>query len=210
VDALVPLFRSENADLILQTAYNLSSQQKNSRNIVTAVERASRVVFALKRYIHRDPSGEMIEANVTDGLEVVLTLYHNQMKHGVELIKEFQPVPAIRCAPDELNQVWTNLIHNALQAMNYEGRLEIAVFRQDNQVVIQITDSGPGIPEETKGRIFDPFFTTKPIGEGSGLGLDIVRKIVEKHQGKVEVESRPGRTTFGVRLPIESSGGKVG
>jgi signal transduction histidine kinase len=210
VDAFIPLFQSENADLILQTAYNLSSQQKNSRNIVTAVERASRTVFALKRYIHRDPSGKMIEANVTDGLEVVLTLYHNQMKHGVEVIKKFQPVPAIRCAPDELNQVWTNLIHNALQAMNFEGRLEIAVFQEDGQVVTQITDSGHGIPDTIKERVFEPFFTTKPAGEGSGLGLDIVRKIVERHKGKVEVESRPGRTTFSVRLPIDPSGGQYG
>ncbi len=205
IDAFIPIFQSENADLILNTTYNLSSQQKNSRNIATAVERASRMVFALKRYIHRDPSGEMIEANVTDGIEVVLTLYYNQIKHGVEVIKKFQPVPSIRCAPHELNQVWTNLIQNALQAMNYKGQLEIAVFQQNGQVVTQITDSGPGIPDEMKERIFEPFFTTKPVGEGSGLGLDIVRKIVKKHQGKVEVESRPGRTTFSVRLPIEPS-----
>jgi len=210
IDAFIPMFQSENADLILQTAYNLSSQQKNSRNIATAVERASRMVFALKRYIHRDPSGEMIEANVTDGIEVVLTLYYNQIKHGVEVVKKFQPVPVIRCAPHELNQVWTNLIQNALQAMDNKGQLEIAVFQQNGQVVTQITDSGPGIPDEIKDRIFEPFFTTKPVGEGSGLGLDIVRKIVEKHQGNVEVESRPGRTTFSVRLPIEPSGGKYG
>jgi signal transduction histidine kinase len=202
VDAFIPLFQSGEVDFILQTAYNLSSQQKNSRNIVTAIGRASKMVFALKRYIHRDPSGEMVEANITDGIEVVLTLYYNQMKHGIEVVKKFQPVPAIRCAPDELNQVWTNLIHNALQAMNYEGQLEIAVFQQNGQVVTQITDSGPGISEEIKGRIFEPFFTTKSAGEGSGLGLDIVRKIIEKHQGKIDVESQPGKTTFSVWLPV--------
>ena len=139
-----------------------------------------------------------------------MTLYYNQIKHGVEVVKKFQPVPIIRCAPHELNQVWTNLIQNALQAMDNKGQLEIAVFQQNGQVVTQITDSGPGIPDEIKDRIFEPFFTTKPVGEGSGLGLDIVRKIVEKHQGNVEVESRPGRTTFSVRLPIEPSGGKYG
>jgi len=210
IDAFIPIFQSENADLILQTAYNLSSQQKNSRNIVTAVERASKMVFALKRYIYRDPSGEMVKAIITDGIDVVLTLYYNQIKHGVELVKNIQPTPAILCAPHELNQVWTNLIHNALQAMNYKGQLEIAVFQQNGQVVTQIIDSGPGIPDEIKERIFEPFFTTKPAGEGTGLGLDIVRKIVEKHQGTVEVESRPGRTMFCVRLPIEPSGGKYG
>ena len=210
IDTFLPIFQSENANLVLQTAYNLSSQKKNSRNIVVAVERASKMVFALKRYIHRDPSGEMVEANITDGIEVVLTLYYNQIKHGVEVVKKFQSVPVIRCVPHELNQVWTNLIHNALQAMNYKGQLEIAVFQQNGQVVTQITDSGPGIPDEIKDRIFEPFFTTKPAGEGTGLGLDIVCKILEKHHGKVEVESRPGRTTFSVWLPVEQPGGNHG
>jgi signal transduction histidine kinase len=132
-----------------------------------------------------------------------LTIYHNQLKHGVEVTKNYQTVPTILCLPDELNQVWTNLIHNAIQAMNNQGELEIAVFPQSDYVVTQITDSGPGIPDPIKARIFEPFFTTKPAGEGSGLGLDIVRKIVEKHQGKIEVESQPGRTTFSVILPIK-------
>jgi signal transduction histidine kinase len=147
----------------------------------------------------------MIEANIIDGLDVVLTLYHNQIKHGVEVVKKYQDVPAVRCAPDELNQVWTNLIHNALQAMKNQGQLEIAIFQQNSQVVTQITDSGPGIPDEIKGRIFEPFFTTKAAGEGSGLGLDICRRIIDNHQGKIEVESRPGKTTFSVWLPVAQS-----
>jgi signal transduction histidine kinase len=106
------------------------------------------------------------------------------------------------CYPDELNQVWTNLIHNALQAMNYQGTLTIDVTTQEQQVKISITDSGQGIPEEIKTKIFEPFFTTKPPGEGSGLGLDIVKKIIDKHQGKIEVESVPGKTTFTFYLPM--------
>lgn len=225
IEDFVPLFGAENITFIMHVAYNLVSQQKNSQNIITAVERASKVVFALKSYTHQSHTGEMIEAKVTDGIDVVLTLYQNQLKQGVEVIKNYQDVPLIRCSPDELNQVWTNLVHNALQAMENRGKLEIEVFQQNNlqaltaetlkttetspgsearYVVVQITDSGPGIPEEIQDRIFEPFFTTKAAGEGSGLGLDIVRKIVEKHQGVIAVESQPGKTTFSVLLPIGS------
>lgn len=202
IDAFVPLFQSDNISFILQAAYNLSSQQKNSRNITTAVERASKVVFALKSYARYGQSETMIEADVTEGIDVVLTIYHNQIKQGIDVIKHYETVPPILCLPDELNQVWTNLIHNAIQAMSNQGELEINVFQNNGHVVVQITDSGPGIPDDIKARIFEPFFTTKPAGEGSGLGLDIVRKIVEKHNGQIEVDSRPGRTTFRVLLPI--------
>ncbi|NEO89658.1 MAG: GHKL domain-containing protein, partial [Moorea sp. SIO3G5] len=104
---------------------------------------------------------------------------------------------------DELNQVWTNLIHNALQAMENKGNLIINVRQEDDQIKVSITDTGKGIPPEIQPKIFQPFFTTKPAGEGSGLGLDIVRKIVEKHHGHMEVESVPGETTFTVSLPIQ-------
>jgi signal transduction histidine kinase len=100
--------------------------------------------------------------------------------------------------------VWTNLIHNALQAMDNRGTLTIDVTPENQQAKISITDSGCGIPEEIQGKIFEPFFTTKPAGEGSGLGLDIVKKIIEKHLGYMTVESQPGRTTFSVFIPIES------
>jgi signal transduction histidine kinase len=203
IEAFIPLLQTPDISFILQAAYNLSSQQKNSQNINTAVERASKVVFALKSYARYDQSDTMIETNITEGIDVVLTIYHNQLKQGVEVTKNYQTVPPILCLPDELNQVWTNLIHNAIQAMKNQGGLEISVFPQNDYVVTQITDSGPGIPDNIKERIFEPFFTTKPSGEGSGLGLDIVRKIVEKHHGKIEVESRPGQTTFSVLLPIK-------
>jgi signal transduction histidine kinase len=109
----------------------------------------------------------------------------------------------VRCLPDELNQVWTNLVHNALQAMDHKGTLTVGLSREGGEAVVSIGDTGCGIPEEIRSRIFDAFFTTKAAGEGTGLGLDIVRKIVEKHQGRIEVDSEVGRgTTFTVRLPI--------
>lgn len=205
IDEYAPIFQKPDAVVILQTAYNLAAQQHNSDNIMTAVERAAKIVFALKSYAHFDQSGDMIAANITEGIDVVLTLYYNQLKHGVDVLKQYRDIPLVRCYPDELNQVWTNLIHNAVQAMDGRGTLEIDVARQDGHVVVKITDSGCGIPENIRERIFEPFFTTKPSGEGSGLGLDIVQKILEKHHGSIQVESRPGKTTFSVFLPIDKA-----
>jgi signal transduction histidine kinase len=196
------LLKHPRAKEILLAAARLTMQQRNSQNIELAVERASKIVFALKNFSHHDRSGELSHANITEGIETVLTLYHNQLKHGVDVIRHFDPVPSIRCFPDELNQVWTNLIHNAIQAMNYEGQLDIYVRRTDEGIEVQITDNGDGIPEDIQPKIFEPFFTTKEAGEGSGLGLDIVRRIIDKHHGDIHVDSVPGRTTFTVHLPL--------
>lgn len=209
----LPLFQQTNSALILQTAYNLVLQRHNCTNICTAVERASKIVFALKNYAHFDWSGEKREANIPDGIDDVLMLYHSQLKRGIEVIKRYDAIPPLRCFPDELNQVWTNLIQNAVQAMDGRGTLEIAVrqllptreISEDSTasfMVVEITDSGSGIPEAIKHRIFEPFFTTRAPGEGSGLGLDICRKIIDKHHGRIDVESRPGKTTFSVFLPV--------
>ncbi|HAJ63625.1 MAG TPA: hybrid sensor histidine kinase/response regulator, partial [Cyanobacteria bacterium UBA8543] len=145
-----------------------------------------------------------IEANIIEGIETVLTLYQNQLKHGVKIIRNYQELPPIRCYFDELNQVWTNLIHNGLQAMNNQGTLTLDAQLQNGYLQVSITDSGKGIPQEIQEKIFQPFFTTKLPGEGSGLGLDIVKKIVEKHRGTIEFESVPGQTTFTVSLPLNS------
>lgn len=210
VEPFLALITHPHAAEIMESAYNFAIQHRHSSNIVMAVERVSKIVFALKSYAHYDQSDEKVRANVIDGIECVLTLYHNQLKREIEVVKAYRDVPPILCYPDQLNQVWTNLIHNAIQAMHGNGRLEIAVSAQeasqnaslDQGIVVEITDSGCGIPDNVKHRIFEPFFTTKSSGEGSGLGLDISRKIVEKHQGTIEFESRPGRTTFRVWLPI--------
>ena len=202
IDAFLPLLKKTNGSHLLEIAYKLSGLQRGTKIINTATERASKVVFALKTYARYDQSGEMVQANLTDGIETILTLYQNQLKHGVNVIRNYAEVQPVFCYPDELNQVWTNLIHNALQAMNYQGTLTIDVTTQEQQAKISITDSGQGIPEEIKAKIFEPFFTTKPPGEGSGLGLDIVKKIIDKHQGKIEFESVPGKTTFTFYLPM--------
>ena len=215
IEPFLPLFQFETssttmeadeqrelAALILRTAYNIATQHHHSDNIVTAMDRVSKVAFALKRYTHHDSSGQRVDTNIQESIDVVLTLYHNQLKQGIEVHKEYLPdLPLIPCFTDELNQVWTNLVHNAIQAMEGEGTLEIKVSEEGEKLMVYLTDSGCGIPPEIQERIFEPFFTTKAAGEGSGLGLDIVKKIIEKHQGEITVESRPGNTTFRVELP---------
>ena len=200
---LLPLLKDPDSPTILKTVYELMSVQKSTRTIATATERAAKVVFALKKYARYDFSGEKVKANIIDGIETVLTLYHNQIKHSVEVKRNYEDLPPLLCYPDELNQVWTNLVHNALQAMDYQGTLEIDVTKQETNVLVSITDSGSGIPPEIMPKIFKPFFTTKAAGEGSGLGLDIVKKIIEKNQGTISVNSVPGQTTFTVSLPLE-------
>jgi len=203
IEAYLPLFKESEITFLLKVAYNLSRQQKNTNNIELAVEKAAKMVFALKSYVHVGQAQQMVPTNMMENIEVVLTLYHNQLKQGIEVIKHYEPVPLVTAYPDELNQVWSNLLHNSLHAMNNRGTLEIRVFKQDNSVVVNLTDSGHGIPENIKNQIFQPFFTTKPSGEGSGLGLDIVKKVIDKHAGQITFESQPGKTTFSVRLPVE-------
>ena len=198
----LPLLRSEHGESVIETANHLSSQFRNSDNINVAVDRAAKIIYALKSYVRQDTSGEKVMAKITENIDIVLTLYHNQMKQKIELIQNYQPVPEILCYPEELSQVWTNLIHNAIQAINSKGTLQINVFQQDQSIVVQVIDSGVGISPEIQEKIFEPFFTTKPAGEGSGLGLDIVSKIIKKHGGSIAVSSQPGQTAFSVFLPI--------
>jgi len=205
IDPFIPLLKNADADRIVQCAHQLARLHHNNLNIVNAVESASKIVFALKSYARYDSSGEKQIVKLTEGLDTVLEIYRSQLRQGISVVCSYQPLPPIRGYPDELIQVWTNLIHNAIQAMAGKGKLAIEVFHQNNRAGVRITDSGCGISAEIRNRIFEPFFTTKSAGEGSGLGLDIARKIVEKHQGQIEFESIPGQTTFLVWLPIESS-----
>ncbi len=206
IEKFLPILKDSNVELILQLVYDLTRLRSNNKNILNAVDRAAKVVFALKSYARYDQSGKKVVAQITDGVETVLDLYHNQLKQGVEVIRDYEQIPAILCYPDELNQVWTNLIHNAIQAMDSQGILEIKVCSHQLEkpfVVVSIIDSGSGILPEIQSEIFKPFFTTKSSGQGSGLGLDISKKIVEKHEGKIDVQSNPGRTIFSVWLPME-------
>ncbi len=201
VTPFVSLLQHKEHSKIMELATSLCGLITDSQNITIAIERASKIVFALKTYARYDTSEHKIPAKITENLDIILTLYSNLLKKGVEVIRKYNHNSEILCYPDELNQVWTNLIHNALQSMTYHGTLEIEVGERSNQLFVKITDSGKGISPEIQEKIFDPFFTTKPAGEGSGLGLSIARKIIDKHQGAISVVSIPGRTTFTITLP---------
>ncbi|MCB9596018.1 MAG: hypothetical protein H6719_25075 [Sandaracinaceae bacterium] len=201
--AVAGIVRSPRGAGLVRGAYNIAGLARNRGTIQVAAERASKIVFALKRYAHPGTEGEATEASLAENLETVLTLYHNQVKHGVEVTRDFEGDVVLAALHDELNQVWTNLVHNALQAMAYKGRLELSVTSDGDDAVVRVVDDGPGIPEEKLARIFEPFYTTKAAGEGSGLGLSISRDIVERHGGTIGVDSRGGRTEFIVRLPKE-------
>jgi len=196
------LLKTPDSTWTIELAYNLSRLQRNTNTILSATERVSKIVAALKTYARRDSTGDKQLTQICEGIDTVLELYHNHLKQGIEVSRKYTSLPSTCCYPDELIQVWTNLIHNAIQAMGTAGTLAIVVEQQGDRVFVQMTDSGCGILPEIQARIFEPFFTTKPAGEGSGLGLDIVKKIIDKHNGTIEVESVPGQTTFTVMLPI--------
>jgi len=206
ISEYIPLLRHPESDLILESAQSIASIINGTNNINAAVDRVSKIIFALKSFSRMNSTAEMIDANLRDGIETILTIYQNQIKQGIELVCQYEEIPPLHCRPDELNQVWTNLIHNALQAMNYKGVLTINLYKENGNAVVSISDTGCGIPDDIRQRIFEPFFTTKPQGEGSGLGLDITKKIVDKHQGWIEVISAEGQgTTFKVYLPYSTN-----
>lgn len=196
----VELMKNPGNTEAVKIAYLIITMRKSAHMIKVSAEKASKVISALKLYAHRDTSGEKVAHDVIKDIEMVLTLYYNQMKYGVEIVRNYEDVPPVLCYPDKLHQIWVNIINNALQAMDYKGRLIISVSKSQDKVLVAITDNGPGIPEHIMHRIFEPFFTTKKLGEGTGLGLDIVKRIVEEIDGSIEVESKPGETTFKVWL----------
>lgn len=206
VEYLMPMLRGKDGFEIMKAARDLCLIQKNSKNIEIAVDKAAKVVYALKIYAHHEEAKIIKNIDIVENIEVVLTLYHNQIKYGVEVVKEYGKVSPVLGFPDELNQIWTNIIHNAIQAMDNKGTMTIRVFEENNYVKVAISDTGSGITEENMGKIFKPFFTTKNIGEGTGLGLDIVKKIIDKHEGLIECKSIvDAGTTFTISIPKEKN-----
>jgi PAS domain S-box-containing protein len=189
----------ENIEAV-KTAYSVAILHKSVEMIRVSTEKASKVIIALKTYSHKDTNKSLVPHDVVEDMETVLTLYYNQMKYGVEIIKEYETVPHVICFPDKLHQIWVNIINNALQAMNYKGTLKIRISNDSDRVKVSISNNGPAIPDSIIDRIFEPFFTTKILGEGTGLGLDIVKRLVEEIDGDINVESKPDETTFNIWL----------
>ncbi|AOP33016.1 PAS domain-containing sensor histidine kinase [Leptospira tipperaryensis] len=197
------LFSGKHITILLSFAMEEIQAAKSSKLIDMSVNRTSKVVFALRKFSHFGSEGLKTSVILSESIETVLTIYQNQLKTGVEIHKEYEDVPPIQGYADDLIHVWTNLIYNAVQAMSFKGILGIAIRRSgENEVEVSVSDSGPGIPMEVQDRIFEPFFTTKAQGEGSGLGLDIARRIIETHGGAIRFETSPSGTKFFVRLPI--------
>ncbi|MEM7715308.1 MAG: ATP-binding protein [Cyanobacteria bacterium P01_A01_bin.68] len=184
----------------LAISFDVMSTIKNG---LRGAERISDLVKSMKSYSHLD-RGAQQWVDIHQGLEDTIKLFSFKLKHGVEIKRCYgENLPKILAYGSELNQVWTNIIDNAIDAMEEKGVLEIKTSEFENFLKIVITDNGTGIPDEVQSRIFEPFFTTKGVGKGSGLGLDAVRRIVEnRHKGVISLESKPGKTTFKICLPI--------
>jgi signal transduction histidine kinase len=182
--------------------YALETEQLMS-DIEDATGRVSNLVNAAKQYSQMDRAAHQW-IDVHGGLKSTLVMLNHKIGNGITVVKDFdRTLPQIPAHPAELNQVWTNLIDNAVQAMNGVGTLTIKTYREDDHVIVSIGDTGPGVPEELKKRVFEPFFTTKPVGQGTGLGLDIsYRIVVNGHGGDIVLDSKPGDTRFMVRLPL--------
>jgi signal transduction histidine kinase len=173
--------------------------------IESSTSRISDLVKAIKEYTYMDQS-PVQNVDVVKSLETTLTILNHKLKRGVTVERDYQPVPLlVNSFGSELNQVWTNLIDNAIDAMSGQGALRIRTYRDDRCVVVEIADNGPGISPEVEAHIFEPFFTTKGVGEGTGLGLDTVQRIVRKHKGNIQVNSKPGDTRFSVWLPLSDA-----
>jgi signal transduction histidine kinase len=163
------------------------------------------LVSAVKEYAYLDRAAEQ-EIDLHDGIEKTLVILRHKLRAGVEVVRDYDDqLPRIRANGSALNQVWTNLIDNAIDAMDGHGQLRIRTRREGQATLVEIIDQGPGIPSDIAARVFDPFFTTKDVGKGTGLGLDIVRRIViDQLRGDVSYTSVPGETRFLVRLPLNT------
>src|SRR6202158_4253012 len=170
--------------------------------IESSASRISDLVGAIKEYTYMDQA-KIQNVDIVKSLETTLTILNHKLKRGVTVQREYRGAPLlVNSFGSELNQVWTNIIDNAIDAMSGKGELRVRTYRDDGCAVVEIGDNGPGISPEIKSHIFEPFFTTKGVGEGTGLGLDTVQRIVKKHRGAIQVNSKPGDTRFQVWLPL--------
>lgn len=178
------------------TAYSLLAE------IGQGAERIADIVKSLKAYVYLDQA-PIQAVDLHEGLDNTIIMLRHKLKQGVNVRREYaEHLPKVMAYGSELNQVWTNIIDNAIDAMDGKGEITLRTQQQGDWVVVEIEDTGPGIPDEIQSKIFSPFFTTKPVGKGTGLGLNISYKIIQKHGGEIKVFSQPRRTRFQVCLPV--------
>jgi signal transduction histidine kinase len=209
-EVLERLFGTLDADTARAALVRISASVEIAdllNQIEHSTSRISELVGAIKEYTFMDQS-PVQNVDIVKTLETTLTILNHKLKRGVTVHRDYQKIPLlVNSFGSELNQVWTNIIDNAIDAMGGKGELRVRTYREDDCVVVEIRDNGPGISPEVRPHIFEPFFTTKGVGEGTGLGLDTVQRIVKKHRGNIQVESKPGDTNFQVWLPLSESAG---
>jgi signal transduction histidine kinase len=189
---------------ILDWLENLLSSERLIEDIEDASERITMLVDAIKSHVQMDRSGELYSTDIHKDLDDTLILLGYKIRDkNISIKKNFcEDLPEVEVYIGELNQVWTNIIDNAIFAVEKNGEIEIQTECDKKNVIIKISDNGKGIPKEIVSRIFDPFFTTKKVGEGTGIGLDIVRNVINRHKGEIKVNSKPGKTQFIICIPV--------
>lgn len=207
LDRLAEALRGELLDAALRWVAHGCAARSLAGEIERAGSRIYELVAAVKGFTQVDRETVAQPTNVGQGLADTLTVLKAKVKakSATVTVAVTPGLPPVQAYGGELNQVWLNLIDNALDAVAPGGRVDVSADREGEKLVVRIADDGPGIPDTLRPRIFDPFFTTKPVGQGTGLGLDIVRRLVNRHNGEIDVESRPGRTVFTVSLPLRSA-----
>lgn len=211
VEELEKLYESIGEEVfprVIQWVDNVLTTEKMVVEIKEASNRISGLVNAVKSYSHMDRAADFVAIDIHEGIKTTMTMLNHKLKKGnIEVVDRFEEgLPTIQASPGELNQVWTNIIDNAIDALEgiEKPQLVICSKQEGDTVTISIEDNGPGIPDEIQDRIYEPFFTTKAIGKGTGLGLETVKKIIEQHQGNIELQSQPGQTIFKFCFPIRS------
>ena len=204
-EALESLFSTLDADIARAALVRIAASVEIAillNEIESSTARISDLVQAIKEYTYMDQAKAQ-NVDIVKGVENTLIIMNHKLKRGVTVRREYQKIPLlVNSYGSELNQVWTNIIDNAIDAMGGKGELRVRTYRSDDCVVVEIGDNGPGISPEVQAHMFEPFFTTKGVGEGTGLGLDTVQRIVKKHRGTIYVDSKPGDTRFQIFLPL--------
>jgi signal transduction histidine kinase len=205
LDCLGSGYDASTLNAILTRVSSALIVERLSADLVHSTNRLTELVNAIRRF--EGPEEDELEtADIHEGLESALTMLTHQVKHGVQVERRYdRDLPPLEMRASEMTQVWVNIMDNAIDAMNGEGTLRIATTRDGDSVVVEIGDTGSGIPPDVQARMFEPFYTTKEVGKGSGLGLEIVSGIVYRHRGSIRVFSQPGDTRFQVRLPLDAT-----
>jgi len=205
IESLYSSLEPDTAKAALVRIASLIDAANLLKEIESSTTRISELVKAIREYTFMDQT-PIQNVDIVKGLEGTLTIMNHKLKKGVTVHRDYQDAPLlVNSFGSELNQVWTNIIDNAIDAMHGQGELRIRAYRDDNCVVVEVIDNGPGIPATALPHIFEPFFTTKGVGQGTGLGLDTAQRIVRKHRGTIEVDSEPGKTMFQVWIPMSDS-----